>query len=238
MDDSSPETGTKVSRQGHDQGRILIMQSSDGVPAVSAGSTPRVGQRLDGRTELDVDMESTAVHRHGEGRLGRRLCDLVSVLLGLLFLATGLFLLYGTLHYMGSGGRHINSAIGCALGVVALLFLGICLVLPTKLYVDRRLRIAGQLAASMTSAVMIASVVLPLVAMVSLWISNPSGGSAAGDVGGMLMAIITVIGLAAFLVFLPCTLILARKAKPRLAHLASGTIVVGMVGGLLGYLCH
>jgi hypothetical protein len=183
-------------------------------------------------------MESTVIQKPNRGRLARTLCDLGGVLLGLLFLATGLFLLYGTLHYMGSGGRHINSGIGCALGVVTLLFLSICLALPTKRYEDRRLRIAGQLAASMTSAVMIASVVLPLVAMVSLWISNPSGGSAAGDVGGIVMAIITVIGLAAFLVFLPCTLILARKAKPRLAHLAIGTTVVGVVGGLLGYLCY
>jgi hypothetical protein len=183
-------------------------------------------------------MESTAVHRYGEGRLGRRLCDLVGVLLGLLFLATGLFLLYGTLHYMGSGGRHINSGIGCALGVVTLLFLSICLALPTKRYEDRRLRIAGQLAASMTSAAMVALVGWSLVGLVSVWISNPSPGSAADDVRGIVALIFTIIGLAGAISLLPCTYILARKAKPRLAHLAIGTVVAGTVGGLLIYLCY
>ena len=183
-------------------------------------------------------MESTAVHRHGEVRLGRRLCDLVGVLLGLLFLATGLCLFYGAAQYVASGG-HINSGIGCALGVVTLLFLSICLALPTKRYEDRRLRIARQLAASMTSAVTVAAAVLPVVLLVLEWVMEPpSPGSSGADIGGLVILSMMAIGLAAILLFLPCTLILARKAKPRLAHLAIGTVVAGTVGGLLIYLCY
>lgn len=182
-------------------------------------------------------MDNTVIEKHGQGRLGRRICDVLGVLLGLLFLAVGVWLLCGTVHYIASGG-HANSAIGCALGVVTLLLLSICLALPTKLYEDRRLRIAAQLAASMTSAATVAWVVLPLV-LVLLWIAEPpSPGSPGADVGGILVFFMIAAGLAGILVFLPCALILARKSKPRLAHLAIGTTVVGVVGGLLGYLCY
>jgi len=182
-------------------------------------------------------MESTQTRRHMEGRLARVLCDILGVLLGLLFLIASLFLLNGTVHYIASGG-HINSGLGCVLGVVMLLFLSTCLALPTRLYEHRRLRIAGHLAASMTSAVTLASVALPLVALVLVWTSNPSPGSAAADVGGIVVFFITIIGLASILIFLPCTYILVRKARPQLVHLAIGTVVAGAVGGLLGYLCY
>jgi hypothetical protein len=182
-------------------------------------------------------MKSTMIHRHGEGRPARTLCDILGILLGLLVLIASLLLLYGTVHHIASGGN-LNSGLGCGLGAGVLLFLGTCLALPTRLYEDKRLRIAGHLAASMTSAVTVASAVLPLVALVSVWTSKPSPGSAAADVGGIVVFIVTVIGLAGILIFLPCTYILARKAKPRLAHLAIGTIAVGVVGGLLGYLCY
>jgi hypothetical protein len=183
-------------------------------------------------------MENTVIEKHGQGRLGRRICDVLGVLLGLLFLGAGLCLLCGTVHYIASGG-HINSAIGCALGVVTLLFLGTCLAVPTKLYEDRRLRIAGQLAASMTSAPTVAAAVLPVVLLVLEWVMEPpSPGSSGADIGGLVVLSMVVVGLAGILLFLPCTLILARKAKPRLAHLATGTAIVGVVGGLLGYLCY
>jgi len=182
-------------------------------------------------------MESTQIRGHTEGKLGRTLRDVMGVLLGLLFLIAALYVLYGTERYVASGGN-LNSGLGCGLGAAALLFLGICLALPARLYEDRRLRVAGHLAASMTAAVTIASAVLPLVALVLVWTSNPSPGSAADDVGGIMVFIITVIGLVGILVFLPCTFILARKARMRLAYLAIGTIVVSMVGGLLGYLCY
>lgn len=183
-------------------------------------------------------MESTVIRKNGQGRLGRLVCDVMGVLLGLLFLGAGLFLLYGTAHYIASGG-HVNSAIGCALGAVALLFLSICLVIPTKLYEDSRLRIAGQLAVSMTSAITVAAAVLPVVFLVLEWVMEPpSPGSSGSDIGGLVVLSMVVVGLAGILLFLPCTLILARKAKPRLAHLATGTAIVGVVGGLLGYLCY
>jgi hypothetical protein len=183
-------------------------------------------------------MQNAVIQRPSRGRLARTLCDIMGVLLGLLFLLASLCLLYGTAHYITSGG-HINSGIGCALGVVTLLFLSTCLSLPTKLYENERLRIAGQLAASMTSAVTVASAVLPLVALLLLCVIDPpSRGSPAYDGGGVLIIVSAVIGLAAFLIFLPCTYILARKATMRLAHLAIGTVVAGVVGGLLGYHCY
>jgi hypothetical protein len=187
-------------------------------------------------------MESAAVNQDRKGRLVRMLCDVTGVLLGLLFLVAGLFLLNGTIDYMrfgGSGGRHINSAIGAALGVVALLFLSVCLALPTKLYEDRRLRIAGRLAASMTSAVTVASAVLPVVLIVLDWvIEPPSPGSSGADVGGLVVLVMMVVGLAGILIFLPCTYILARKARTRPRHLAIGTLVAGALGSLAVYLCY
>jgi hypothetical protein len=182
-------------------------------------------------------MDSSIMHKQTGGRFTRVLCDVMGVLLGLLLLIASLLLFHGTVHYIASGGN-LNSGLGCGLGAGVLLFLGTCLTLPTRLYEDKRLRIAGHLAASMTSAVTVASAVLPLVALVSVWTSKPSPGSAAADVGGIVVFIVTVIGLAGILIFLPCTYILARKAKPQLAHLAIGTIAVGVVGGLLGYLCY
>ena len=182
-------------------------------------------------------MEGTVIQETRRDGLGRLLCDVLGVLLGLAFLTAGLFLLSGTIDYArygGTGGRHINSAIGCALGVAALLLLSICLAVPTKLYEGKRLRIAGQLAASLTSAVTVASVLLPIVVMVSLSMSAPEPG----DVAGMVGFAVIIIGLAAAVVFLPCTWILARKSKMRLAHLAIGTMVAGAAGGLLGYLCY
>jgi hypothetical protein len=178
-------------------------------------------------------MESTVIRKPSEGRLGRMLCDFLGVLFGLVFLAASFYLLHGTIHYVESGG-HTNSGVGCALGVGVLLFLSICLALPTKLYVDRRLRIAGQLAASMTSAATVASVVLPLIVMISLWISTPEPG----DCAGIVAFFVVVIALATATVFLPCTWILARKAKIQLARLAVGTLAAGAVGALLIYLCH
>jgi hypothetical protein len=183
-------------------------------------------------------MDSAAIQRHGGGRLGRILCDVIGTLLGLLFLVAGLYLLHGTMRYGASGG-HINSAIGCALGTVALLFLSVCLALPTRAYDNRRLRIAGRLAASMTSAVTVAAAVLPVVLLILDWaLEPPSPGSAGADVGGLIMIAVIAICLAAFLVFLPCTCILARKAEMRLAHLAIGTVAAGAVGGMVVYLCY
>jgi hypothetical protein len=141
--------------------------------------------------------------------------------------------------YSGSGGRHINSGIGCALGAVALLFLSVCLALPTRAYDNRRLRIAGRLAASMTSAVTVASAVLPVIFLVLHWVLEPpSPGSSGADVGGLVVLFMMVVGLAGILLFLPCTLILARKAGMLPAPLAVGTIVAGAVGGLAVYLCY
>jgi len=179
-------------------------------------------------------MESSVTQRRTASGLTRILCDVVGILLGLLFLAGGLCLLGGTALYIGSYGGHINSAIGCALGAVTLLFLSICLALPSRLYEDRRIRIAGQLAASVTSAVTMASVLVPLIVMISFWISTPE----LGDCAGIVAFFVIVIALATATVFLPCTWILARKAKIRLARLAVETLVAGAVGALLIYLCH
>jgi drug/metabolite transporter (DMT)-like permease len=178
---------------------------------------------------LEVHMETTVIEKPSRGRLSRILCDVFGVLLGLLFLVAGVCLLCGTAHYIAFGG-HINSGIGCALGTVALLFLGICLALPTRLYADRRLRIAGQLAASMTAAVTVASVVLPLALIVLLIADPPSPGSGGSDIAGLVVLITVGVGLAGIIIFLPCTWILARKARIRLTHLVMGTPVAGAVG--------
>ncbi|MBN2099325.1 MAG: hypothetical protein JW753_06985 [Dehalococcoidia bacterium] len=187
-------------------------------------------------------MQSTVTQETRRSRFCRVSCDVFGLLLGLLFLTAGLFLLRGTIDYVrfgGSGGRHINSAIGCAIGAVTLLFLSICLALPSKLYEDRRLRIAGQLATSMTSAAAAAAALLPVVLLILNWaMEPPSPGSSRADAGGIIMIVVMAICLAAFLVFLPNTFILAGKSRPRLVLLAMGTVVAGSVGGLLGYLCY
>lgn len=157
--------------------------------------------------------------------------DVAGFVLGALILSIALRGFYEFRWVVGYRYYHPVYALS-ALVLGVLLFLSVCVSIPTRYYGGQVTRTMGLVALSIASAIAVSGVITVVGCLIGINFYNIS------DEWWLLPMMIIAFGLVLLNVFGLCAYVLAKKVQPRLAHLAAGVVAVLLLAGLCGLLVY
>jgi hypothetical protein len=176
------------------------------------------------KNEPGVQAESEQGYAKRRGPTG---WDIAGIVLGVLILSIVLlgfrYSLYGFIYH------HFPYAL---LLVGVLLFLSICISIPTRYYEGGFAHAIGLVALSIASAIAVFGVITVVGCLIGISFYNIE------DEWWLIPMMIIAFGLVLLTFFGSCAYVLAKKVQPRLAHLAVGTLAVFLVAGLYALLIY